>query len=103
MDSTQGFHADHERVPDADVAAVGRILSARPSGVAAAGSMRLNPLTYGVAGVRRLMYWIAGDGPAALACRRCGMLGGRRCSLPPDHVRARLEDLAGTRTTGDLL
>ncbi len=55
-----GFHTglscDHERVSDADVVAVGSVFSRRRIRLALLDH-RLNPLTYGMAGLRRLLYF----------------------------------------------
>ena len=81
MDSTQGFHAIMSVFLDADVAAQRRVFSAPPwqAGMSLAQQglaivMGLNPLTYGVAGLRRLLYWpdssppLAPDTPSLAAC-----------------------------------
>ena len=79
MDSTQGFHAIMSVLLMPMWLLSGAFFPADDA-VAACGSMRLNPLTYGVAGLRRLLYWdaademrgegVAGDLPPAWAVRR---------------------------------
>ena len=106
MDSTQGFHA---------IMSVFLLPMWLLSGAffpADAGVlswvMRLNPLTYGVAGVRRLLYWNVADvGLAAQPDWLTTLPSLATCLLVTAAFAAVTFGLscwiAGTRTTGDLL
>jgi ABC-2 type transport system permease protein len=106
LDSTQGFHAIMSVFLMPMWLLSGAFFPADPHGSTGAALLawiiRFNPLTYGVAGLRRLLYWNAGEG-----------------ALPPDLPSAALcwgvvivfaaatfalsWQAAGKRTTGDLL
>lgn len=106
MDSVQGFHAIMSLVLLPMWLLSGAFFPADPR--ASAGSywlawvMRVNPLTYGVAGLRRLLYWdtgegaLAGDLPRLATCWAVTLAFAAVCFALAWHA-------SGRRTTGDLL
>ncbi len=106
MDSTQGFHAIMSVFLLPMWLLSGAFFPA-DSGVLA-WVMRLNPLTYGVAGVRRLLYWNLADAGQAGSADWLAALPSLPVCLAVTAAFAVLTFglscwIAGTRTTGDLL
>jgi len=106
MDSTQGFHAIMSVFLLPMWLLSGAFFPA-DSGILA-WVMRLNPLTYGVAGVRRLLYWNLSDAGLAAQPQWLAVLPSLATCLAVTAAFALVTFglscwIAGTRTTGDLL
>lgn len=106
LDSTQGFHAIMSVFLMPMWLLSGAFFPADPNGSAGAAILawiiRLNPLTYGVAGLRRLLYWNAGEAslPADLPSMGvCWFI----VLVFAAATFALSWQAAGKRTTGDLL
>jgi len=100
MDSTQGFHAVMSVFLMPMWLLSGAFFPADSAWLA--WLMRLNPLTYGVAGVRRLLYW--GQSDAALPPGLPSMSVCWAVTLLFSMITfAACWKIAGRRTTGDLL
>jgi ABC-2 type transport system permease protein len=106
LDSTQGFHAIMSVFLMPMWLLSGAFFPADPNGSTGAAILawviRVNPLTYGVAGLRRLLYWNAGD--AALPADLPSMATCWLVMLAFAAITFALSwQMAGKRTTADLL
>ena len=106
LDSTQGFHAIMSVFLMPMWLLSGAFFPADPHGsfgaVVLSWIIRLNPLTYGVAGLRRLLYWNVSDGALPADLPSMATCWGVMFAFAAITF-AMSWKMAGTRTTADLL
>ena len=106
LDSTQGFHAIMSVFLMPMWLLSGAFFPADPHGSFGAAVLawviRLNPLTYGVAGLRRLLYWNVSEAPLPADLPSLATCWGVMLAFAAVTF-AMSWKMAGTRTTGDLL
>ncbi|HVW39233.1 MAG TPA: ABC transporter permease [Pirellulales bacterium] len=106
LDSTQGFHAIMSVFLMPMWLLSGAFFPADPHGsfgaVVLSWIIRLNPLTYGVAGLRRLLYWNVSDAALPADLPSMAMCWGVMLVFAAVTF-AMSWKIAGTRTTADLL